>query len=332
MKSQSVSSVLALGLALQIGLSPAWAASAAIGTAVTKGPFRLDSATVQGNATLFEGAVLETAAASSSVELNSGARFLLEAASKGRLFGNRMVLEKGESRIERAAGFHVEALGLSIQPQTGTSEGRVALHGGNQVEIAATRGSFRVLNAQGLLVANVATGSALALEPIKGATDSRLTGTPRNQNGRFLLTDETTSVTVELAGTGLEALTGTRVQVNGFADLSAKPAADASHLIRVTQIASLQQNGTRPDGTTDDGTRSSGSAAGSGTPAPAGKSSNPRRRRTPATVIRAAGRTIQNVPPATGAVIGGVAAAGTLGGFAAADKLPGQSNGNTASR
>ena len=67
MKLNTVRSVLALCLALQFGLTSSFAASASIGTVVAKGAFRVDSATVNGNATLFEGTVVESGAASPEI-------------------------------------------------------------------------------------------------------------------------------------------------------------------------------------------------------------------------------------------------------------------------
>ena len=76
----------------------ALAAPPVIGTVEAKGAFRVDNATVRGNATLFEGASIETAepaavpssgaAATVSMELNNGARVSLGAGSKGRFFGD----------------------------------------------------------------------------------------------------------------------------------------------------------------------------------------------------------------------------------------------------
>src|SRR5580692_12271434 len=76
-----------------------------IGTVVAKGTFRLDNATVTGNATLFEGATIETKTAASRMELSSGARISLGTDSKARFYGDHMILEKGEGRLEKAEGF-----------------------------------------------------------------------------------------------------------------------------------------------------------------------------------------------------------------------------------
>lgn len=265
-----------------------------IGTVVANGTFLLDNATVTGNATLFEGATIETAAAASRMEISSGARISLGAESKAKFYGDHLILERGEGRLEKAQGFRFEARGLTIQPETGNASARVALTGGARIELAALTGSFRVLNSRGVLVANVPSGHALELEPQTTETASKVTGTLRQAGGHYLLTDETTNVTVELAGTGLSKEVGNRIEATGQLDPTATPVTDASQFIRVSAVKHLGKG-----------------AAGSSGAAAAGKGGG-----------AAAGHGALSVT--TIAIIGGVAAAATLGGLAAAGKLPGQ--------
>jgi len=275
-------------------------AAPVIGTVVAKGTFRLDNATVTGNATLFEGATIETKSAASRMELSSGARISLGAESKARFYGDHMILEKGEGQLEKAAGFRFEARGLTIQPETGNASARVALAGGARIELAALTGSFRVLNARGLLVANIGAGRALALEPQAADTTSKVTGTLRKAGGHYLLTDETTNVTVELAGPGLSKEVGNRIEVQGAMDPTATPVTDASQFIRVSSVLHLGKGAAGSSGTAAAGT---GGAAGG-----------------------AAGGGGMAISATTIAIIGGVAAAATLGGLAAAGKLGGGSS------
>src|SRR5690348_1337025 len=106
-----------------------------------------------------------------------------------------MILEKGETRIEYAVGFHLEALGLvvrpGVRPRGGSSSGRIGLGGNTRHRVAAVPGSFVVWTAGGVLVANVAPGSALAvaLLPAAAAAAAKITGTLTEQHGHFMLTD-----------------------------------------------------------------------------------------------------------------------------------------------
>jgi len=303
---QRVESVVAVMMSLIMLAStmlataiPAAAAIPVIGTVVAKGVFRLDNATVTGNATLFEGTTIETKSVASRVELASGAKILLGTDSKGKFYGDHMILEKGDGRLEKAEGFRFEVRGLVIQPETGNASARVAMAGGTRVELAALSGSFRVLNSRGVLVANLASGHALELEPQAAETATKLTGTLRHVSGHFLLTDETTNVTVELSGQGLAKEVGSRVQVLGQMDPTATPVTDASQFIHVSTVTHLGPGAAGSSGAAAAG---KGGAAGAGT---------------------AAGHGIA-ISATTIAIIGGVAAAATLGGLAAAGKLPGQ--------
>jgi hypothetical protein len=303
----AMAAMMSLIMALAAGGMGEAASGAApvIGTVVAKGTFRLDNATVTGNATLFEGATIETKNAESRMELSGGAKVLLGTESKARFYGDHMVLEKGGGQLEKASGFRFEARGLTIQPETGNASARVTLTGGARVELAALSGSFRVLNARGMLVANVGAGRGLALEPQAGDAATKLTGTLTKVGGHYLLTDETTNVTVELAGQGLAKEVGNRVEITGSMDPTATPVTDASQFVRVTALKHLGK-----------GTGTGAAAAGRGGAAGGGT----------------AGGGGLGMSTTTIAIIGGVAAAATLGGLAAAGKLPGQGSASTISR
>jgi hypothetical protein len=296
--------------AATMALDPAMAAPPVIGTVTAAGAFRVDNSGVAGNATLFEGSLVETAGALSTTSLQSGARVLLGSMSKGRFFGDRMILEKGAGQLDKAENFRVEARGLTIQPETGNASARVTLGNGTRVEVAAFTGSFRVLNDRGVLVANLASGRAMEFEPQPSNTPSKLTGCLVVRGVHYLLTDETTSVVVELGGPGLEKEKGNRVEVTGAMDPTATPVSDASEFIRIASVKRLGK----------------GCPAGSGAAAAAGAGGS-------------AAKTGGNPPGHTGlstttlvAIIGGVAAAAVVGGLAATGKLTGSATTTTISQ
>lgn len=283
--------LLAVGLILNIG----FAAPPVIGTILAKGSFRLDGSTVKGNGTLFEGSLIETLQAGSSIQLSSGARLSLSAESRGKLYGDHIVLEKGESRLENGTGFRLVALGLTIQPERGSSTGRVALDGNTKVRVTALTGSFRVLNTHGMLVASLAAGSALAFEPHPmDPNATRITGVLSRQDGHFTITDEVTKVNVEVTGPGLYAQVGRRLEINGSMDPTATPVSGTSQVVRAMQFQ---------------------------TPAPGGPSGT-----APAGAGGAGGGAATGISVGIIAVIAGVAAAAVIGGLAAAGDLPGQAD------
>lgn len=267
-----------------------------IGTVISSGAFRLNGDTVVSNGTLMDGAVLEAGRASSSVQLTSGARLTLSPASRGKFYGDRIILEKGETRLENGTGFHLEVLGLMVRPERGSSIGRVALEGPTHVRVAVLTGAFQVRNAHGVLVGNIPAGVALAFEPqapaAAGAT--QITGTLTQQSGHFLLTDQVTHVTVEVTGQNLQAQVGQVVHVTGTLNASATPVAGASQVIAATSVQTVA-------GAAAAGGAATGAAAAATGGAAAGV----------------------GIGVTTVAIVGGVAVAAAVGGLAASGALSG---------
>lgn len=236
MKVATVISILNLMLGLAMAAPPV------IGTVTAGGAFRLNGDTVMTNGTLTEGAALESGSGTSSVRLAKGARLSLSAHSRAKLYSDRIVLEKGEARLESGVGFHLEVLGLTIRPDRGISSARIGLLDSKSVRVASQAGSFRVLNARGVLVANIAAGSAVAFEPRASAALTHITGTLIERSGHFFLTDQVTRVTVEVTGLGLAAYVGQVVGVTGGLNVAATSGARASQVIAATNVQ------TRPAG------------------------------------------------------------------------------------
>jgi hypothetical protein len=316
---ESASSLRVLVFVLTVALMtidpgvPAFAAAPAIGTVVAKGAFRLDHATVTGNATLFEGASIETALVASSMELATGAKISLDPSSRGKFFGDHVILEKGAGRLEKAEGFKFEARGLIIQPETGNASARIALAGATRVDVSALSGSFRVLNSRGLLVANLKMGRTLEFEPQAPNTPWRASGCLVNRGGHFLITDETTNVVIEVAGAGLDKEKDNMVEVAGAMDPTATPVSDASQFVRVTSVKRLGKGCV--------GTAAAGSGGAPGAPAAPGAGAPGK---------ASGGGAGGGLSTTMIAIIGGVAAAGAVGGLAASGALSGQ--GSTVSR
>jgi hypothetical protein len=218
-----------------------------IGRVVSGDAFRLNGDTVISNGTLLDGAVVETARTASSVQLSNGTRLSLSPASRARVYGDRMILEKGETRIENVVGFHLEALGLvvrpGVRPGSASSSGWIALEGTTRLRVSALTGTFRVWNARGVLVANVAPGSALAFEPQPAAAaTTQITGTLTEQRGHFMLTDRVTRVTVEITGQRLAGYVGQVIGVTGAMNVAATSLANAPQVIAASDVQSIDNS------------------------------------------------------------------------------------------
>lgn len=231
-------SSIRLLLGCMFAAAVAFAASPSIGLAVANGSFQLDKSKVYGNATLFDGSFIETAAVSSDLVLLNGARLRLGAESQARVHPDRLVLEKGQGEIGAASAYSIEALGLRAAPASPQSRLVVTYSGPARIQVAALFGSARVSGANGLLVANVPAGTALDLEPqAAGATAaSKLVGTLQFKDGSFLLTDEVSHVAYVLTGSGLDQYTGDRVEVTGNIDTAAQVAEGSPRPFRVLTI------------------------------------------------------------------------------------------------
>jgi len=233
----------------------------------------------------------------------SGTRLELSSDSRGRFFGDHLVLERGQSVLHKAQGFRIEARGLTILPDSGASTGRILLAGNTRVQVSAVSGSFRVLNSRGMLVARIPSGRALVMEPQSSDGRARLTGRLVMRGGHYLLMDETTNVTVELAAKkSLANELGRRVEVTGLSNPTATPSSDATQVIEMAQVTPAPPPATVPAGS---GGSAGGTAAGGTT---GGASSGAAVSVTLVAIIAGV---------AAAAVVGGLAATGSLGGSTA---------------
>jgi hypothetical protein len=187
--------------------------------------------------------------------------------------------------------------------ENGAGSARVALAGSAHVQVEALAGSVRVLNSQGVFVAAIHSGNALEFAFQASGAPSKLSGCLRAVSGHYLVTDEVTNVTVEVAGSGLDKEGGNRVQITGAMDPAASPASGATEYIRVSGVKRLSRGCVATD-------RAAAAGAGGGNAGgAAGGAAN------------AGG--IAAVSVTTIAIIGGVAAAAIIGGLAASGSLSG---------
>ncbi|MEZ5353895.1 MAG: hypothetical protein R2762_14755 [Bryobacteraceae bacterium] len=278
-------------------------AADSIGVAQATGGFALNGARVTGNATLFDGATIETDRASSRLRLSSGARIELGPASKARISPGHLNLEKGASDVSASSGFTIEARTLRIAPAA-SAVAKVTLEGERTVLVAAANGPVRIYNHLGELLANVRAGSALSVLPplAAQAEGSSLTGCLVKRDGRYVLTDATTGVTVELRGGSLEPQVGKRIKVEGTVFRTATPIEGASQVIRVSTAAPVEGDPCTPP--------AAATTTPSQTPSPAASTPRP-------PVAEAGGSKV------SGAVIGVIVAGAGAGAVGAALALGG---------
>ena len=261
----------------------AMAAPLSIGFIKSTGDFRVDGSTIRQNGTVFDGNLIETTAARSVIELAS-VEITLSPDSRAKVYRDHTILEKGTGVVKEAGNHVIEADTLRISSSAKDSVVQVDITSPSNITVAARSGAAEVRSATGVLVASGRPGLALAFGSQAGAaTAFDMTGTEEFKDGKYFLTDDTTHVTVQMEGPDLAKFAGKCVEVTGSIIPGATPLSPASQLIAVATIkASSCRTGAGPGG-------GAGAAVGTGL---------------------STGAKI--------AIIGGVAAAGTVAGLAAA--------------
>jgi hypothetical protein len=222
-------------------LSYAAAGTVSIGTACARGDMRVDSYMVKGNATLFDGSVVETGQATADLRLDKGTEITMSTRSRGTLYRDRLVLQRGESELA-SNSFQLEANGLRVTPNEPSSRGVVSLKSGNTVEVAALNGSFGVKNAQGLLLANVRPGRVVSFAIQTGAnsTPTQINGVlgvvSKDDSGNYYLTSED-GVKYQITGNNLQQYVGKKVLISGTVQAGAAPAGGATSVVALSSIA-----------------------------------------------------------------------------------------------
>lgn len=223
------------------------AANPVIGVAVSKGTFMLDDHDVPGNATIFDGARLQTARNTSVIRLPGLARLQLGQDSGGVVHRDHLKLEKGLSQIDTLRPYWVEALSFKIAAAQGISSTRISIEGSKTVRVAALTGGVRVANRDGVLIARLAAGDSLDFASEAGATaPSQIKGCLEKSGAGFRLTDETSRVTAELRGAGLASQVGSRVEVMGKMLTDSQPVEGATQVIEVLRLNRLTATCTVP--------------------------------------------------------------------------------------
>jgi hypothetical protein len=235
---------LAIALCVWFSLAVLPAFSAAIGVAKANGSFRVDSNPVVGNATLFEGNTLETSAASSELQLHNGIRMRLAPDSRGRVFRDRLILEKGLGELQGGAGYRIEARGLRILADSPGAAGRVAISEARTVQAAALAGSLRVTTADGTVVALVRPAMAMEFE-LQAETGAQvafeMSGCLEKSDGLFILRDPLTGVVEEARGSQLESEVGNTIEVTATVVPGATPMAGAMEVIQITRLRRISR-------------------------------------------------------------------------------------------
>ncbi len=229
--------------ALSFAASPAPAKAPVIGMITASGHFMLDRSEVWGNATLFDGAKIETNTASSEAALSNGVKIQLGSASSASVNENHLTLLKGVGQVAASESYEVSAGDLSIRSASGNSRVRVAWLSKGNLEVTAISGVARITNRAGLVLASVPAGRQMTFGMQAAAVGGvTRTGCLLSKDGRFLMQDQNTQEVIEVRGDNLSINVGNRVTATGTVS-SLRPAIPIATSILNANNIMLQQTG-----------------------------------------------------------------------------------------
>jgi len=215
-------------------------AARVIGIVTASGDFQLEQARVWGNSTLFEGATIETGAASSQIALRNGVKLQLASDSRARVFAGRLVLEKGAGQLTATMKYEIDVLGLRVLADP-NARVAVKFSGARLIEVATLSGGAQVTGAHGLL-ASLRPGREASFAA-DDADQVTMSGCVLLKNGVLILADEGSGTVVELYGGDVAKQLGNRVQVTGSVSSRAPRVAGAREILNVTEAKLVAPGG-----------------------------------------------------------------------------------------
>lgn len=282
-----------------------FAAPVAVGVIRSTGEFRLDSFLVPGNATLFEGSVVETTRASSEIRLAGGFTMTLAPESRATIYRDRTMIGQGSVLMRDSGRQMVEAQSLRVSSPAKPSLLQISISQLGHVLVFASTGEADVRTSSGAMVARVLPGNTMDFSPQAAPPDNsvKLSGCLAGKAGAYFLTDATSKITIELLGPNLGRFVDTRVEVAGAMVPGFTPAGGADHAVMASEVKSLGPCVAKP-------VTPAAGRGGAGNPGP---------------VKGAAGGGGGISSLGVVAIVGGVAVAAAVGGLAASGTFDGAS-------
>jgi hypothetical protein len=221
--------------------SCALAASPSIGSVTARGETRIDNYEVKGSGTVFDGSVVETGQSISSeadLRLASSAEIDLWRDSRGTLYHDHFVLDRGTAQLGLTDSFRIQANGLVVVPVEAHSSGIVSIDPASSVTIEAKNGTLEVRNSAGAGLARVHPGHVLAFASASGKSPAEFsaTGTVSSENGRYYFSSAETGMKYEVTGENLQSYVGASVAASGALQAAAPASAGIAGLLAASSI------------------------------------------------------------------------------------------------
>jgi hypothetical protein len=200
--------------------SYALAATPSIGIVTARGETRIDNQVVEGSGTVFDGSVVETGQSISSgadLRLANNMEITLMRDSRGTLYRDHFMLERGSAQLSSTDSFRVQANGMLVVPTEAHSSGLVSIEPANAITVEAKNGTLEIRNSSGASVAMVRPGHPLTFRSLtdKSPAEFSATGTVSSENGRYYLNSAETCMKYEVKGDNLQSFAGASVVASG---------------------------------------------------------------------------------------------------------------------
>ena len=197
-----------LAVTLALTMWQANAAAPSVGFAMAKGSIRIDSNAVTGNATILSGNVVESVGGSSELRL-AGGSVMMASNARVQVFENRAELQSGKIQVQ---GGTLLAGSGDIRVQADAGAEAIVERKISSVTVGALKGSVRVVNRKGVLLASLKPGNALAFDADQDNQQAGAgTNPPVDPNAQVVKTGLSTTTKVGIAvaiGTGVAVTAG----------------------------------------------------------------------------------------------------------------------------
>jgi hypothetical protein len=216
--------------------SYAQAASPSIGSVTARGETKIDNYDVRGSGTVFDGSVVETGQSISSaadLRLANKAVITVLRDSRGTLYRDHFVLQRGSAQLGLTDSFRVQANGVVVVPAEANSSAIVSIDPANSVTVEAKNGTLEIRNSVGATVARVRPGHPLSFSFLgeKSTAEFSAMGMISYENGRYYLSSSETGTKYEVKGDNLQSYDGTSVVASGVLEAAAQSAGIAGLLL-----------------------------------------------------------------------------------------------------
>jgi len=214
------------------------AGTTSIGTISAQGSIHVDGYAVDGNATLFDGSVVQTDLASAALRVNRDVRITLSTDTRGTLRRDRLVLQKGTGEMTLPAHFQIEANGLHVTGDQPASRALVTVQNSDRIEVAALSGSLQVLGPNGLVLAKINPGRSMSFSMATSTSTSAFSsrGMLSVENGHYYLTASDTNVKYEIFGKNLAKYVGDKVLVSGTVTTTTSATGGAAYAVTASSV------------------------------------------------------------------------------------------------